>query len=79
MTCYYRYVSRAEYHLNTYPTFCYGPIYIMSTQTAKLLFEMFKQDLKEHYLWIEDVYITGTQILIINSFPEPHCKCNNNS
>lgn len=55
----YRYISKVEWDKNTYPPFCWGPIYIMEPTQAYLLFQIFKQTLKEFYIWIEDVYITG--------------------
>ena len=49
-----------EWESDEYPQFCYGPIYIMTPQTAYQLFQLFKQTLKQYYIWIEDVYLTGT-------------------
>ena len=53
-----------EWETNTYPEFCYGPIYIMAPNIAFQLLEAFKATLKQHYLWIEDVYITGKTLVL---------------
>ena len=52
-----------EWESDEYPQFCYGPIYIMTPQIAYQLFQLFKQTLKQYYIWIEDVYLTGTYLV----------------
>ena len=52
-----------EWESDEYPQFCYGPIYIMTPQIAYQLFQLFKQTLKQYYIWIEDVYLTGTEYI----------------
>ena len=65
-----------EWESDEYPQFCYGPIYIMTPQIAYQLFQLFKQTLKQYYIWIEDVYLTGTGTWVqsIVPFYFPNCR-----
>ena len=56
----FRYISKMEYIKDEYPTFCYGPLYVMNRWVMKTLFDLFAATFKENYIWIEDVYLTGT-------------------
>jgi len=50
------YVSFEEYPKKTYPIYCNGPSYMMSTDLAPLLYE---KSLDTKFFRMEDVYITG--------------------
>ena len=71
-----------EWESDEYPQFCYGPIYIMTPQIAYQLFQLFKQTLKQYYIWIEDVYLTGTYLvhsigkipIVLFLFYFPNCQ-----
>ena len=42
-----------------YPSFCDGPLYIHSIPAIETLNMLFVQKFKDHFLWIDDVYLTG--------------------
>ena len=42
---------------DSFPDFCYGPMYILSIPA------MFVQKFKDQFLWLEDVYLTGTNLV----------------
>merc|ERR1711935_991193 len=53
------YVSKMEWLPNTYPLSCSGPMYMMSPKITMRIFDLFSSTLKEDYIWIEDIYLTG--------------------
>ena len=55
----YREISRDDYRGDYYPTYCSGMIYIMSPQNIFNILRMFEKNLRNHYVWMEDVYFTG--------------------
>jgi hypothetical protein len=61
-----RYISRTDWKPDTYPEFCTGMAYIMSPGNAKKILASFEATMKETYIWMEDVYITGLLANISN-------------
>ena len=54
----FRYTPRYLYPEIKYPLYCYGPMYILSVPAIRTLTKLFEQDF-QHFLWLEDVYLTG--------------------
>ena len=63
-----RYVARIEWLDDFFPKYCSGSTYIMSPGNSKKIFASFEATMKKYYVWIEDVYITGTVYI------KTHCK-----
>ena len=45
-----------------YPSYCDGPLFILSIPAIETLNMLFVQKFKDHFLWIEDLYLTGTYL-----------------
>ena len=54
----FRYTPWYLYPEISYPQYCYGPMYILSVPAIRTLTKLFEQDF-QHFLWLEDVYLTG--------------------
>ena len=50
------YVTRDEYPNDTYPTYCGGLAFLLTTDVADALFEA---SLDTPFFWIDDIYVTG--------------------
>ena len=57
--CIFRYVSKIEWLDDDFVTYCSGSTYTMSPENIRKIFKTFESTLRKHYLWIEDVYLTG--------------------
>ena len=55
-TCLKWCVSYKEFKANTYPKYCSGSAFILSSDMAP---DMFKTSLSTPFFWIDDVYVTG--------------------
>ena len=62
-----RYVARIEWLEDFFPKYCSGSTYIMSPENSKKIFASFEATMKKYYVWIEDVYITGTVYILRDS------------
>ncbi|TRY61115.1 hypothetical protein TCAL_11075 [Tigriopus californicus] len=51
------YVSQETFSGRRFPAYCSGSAFILSTKISQVLLDNFRQD--PHYLWIDDVFITG--------------------
>ena len=48
---------------DSFPDFCYGAMYILSIPAIERLTTLFVQKFKDQFLWLEDVYLTGTNLV----------------
>ena len=48
-----------EWPYDNYPEYCLGVTYMMSPKVMEKLLSSFKKTMKENYIWMEDIYITG--------------------
>ena len=48
-----------EFSEEKFPDYCLGITYFMNVATTWKLFRTFEETFKNHYIWIEDVYLTG--------------------
>ena len=58
-------------------TYCSGWTYTMSPKNIRKIFKTFESTLLKHYLWIEDVYLTGVlasmnNLEYENTYPTTH-------
>ena len=53
------YMPRHIYPEKRYPTYCYGPMYIWTLPAVKKTYNLFIRELKNSFVWLEDVYLTG--------------------
>ena len=51
-----------EYPYSHYPTHCQGLFYLMDIHVISKLISLFEIEYGRNYVWIEDVFITGTYI-----------------
>ena len=49
-----------EYPYSHYPTHCQGLFYLMDIHVISKLISLFEIEYGRNYVWIEDVFITGT-------------------
>ena len=49
-----------EYPYSHYPTHCQGLFYLMDIHVTSKLIDLFEIEYHRNYVWIEDVFITGT-------------------
>ena len=49
-----------EYPYSHYPTYCQGLFYLMDIHVISKLISLFEIEYGRNYVWIEDVFITGT-------------------
>ena len=49
-----------EYPYSLYPTYCRGNFYLMDVYVTSKLISLFEIEHGRNYVWIEDVFITGT-------------------
>ena len=57
-------LSKMEFSDEKFPDYCLGITYFMNKATTWKLFRTFEETLKNHYIWIEDVYLTGEMLEI---------------
>ena len=57
---YFRHVGMDEYPYSHYPTHCQGLFYLMDIHVISKLISLFEIEYGRNYVWIEDVFITGT-------------------
>ena len=48
-----------EWPADKFPEFCTGMTYIMSPENTQKILASFEATMRESYIWMEDVYITG--------------------
>lgn len=48
-----------EFPDDHFPDYCLGITYFMTLETSWKILRAFEVTLKEYYIWIEDVYLTG--------------------
>lgn len=54
------YIPYYIYPENSYPPYCYGPLYILTVPTIETTLQVVTEDFKQDFLWLEDVYLTGS-------------------
>ena len=55
----FRALSKVEFPDDHFPDYCLGITYFMTLETSWKILRAFEVTLKEYYIWIEDVYLTG--------------------
>ena len=56
----FRHVGLDDYPYSHYPTHCQGLFYLMDIHVTSKLINLFEIEYGRNYVWIEDVFITGT-------------------
>ena len=56
----FRHVGLDDYPYSHYPTHCQGLFYLLDIHVTSKLINLFEIEYHRNYVWIEDVFITGT-------------------